>query len=188
MKTQLPHSLTHQLLIAMPQLDDPNFSQTVVYVIDHSADGAMGLVINRTSGLSLSDVIEQVRPEHPAHALSHDIPVLAGGPVERERGFVLHPRSEQFDDSSEGNLGVDTSLNSLYAIADNQGPDRFLIALGYSGWSAGQLEAELADNVWLTIPADNELMFDLPYDQRWLAAGQRLGINLNLLSRQTGRA
>ena len=188
MKTQTQNYLTHQLLVAMPQLDDPNFSQTVVYIIEHSAEGAMGLIINRTSGLNLSDVIEQLRPEQPAHALSHDITVFAGGPVQNERGFVLHPRSEQFEDTSHNDMGVSTSLDSLYAIADNKGPERYFIALGYSGWSAGQLEAEIAENTWLTIPADNELMFDLPYDQRWLAAGERLGVNLHLLSRQTGHA
>jgi len=189
MKTFSPSSLKHHFLIAMPHMGDPNFVQTLIYLIQHGADGAMGLIANRPSGLSLADVLEQLRPDEPPAALCHSLPIFSGGPVQTDRGFVLHPNDRRFQATlSLGELSMSTSQDVLFSIADGQGPERHFIALGYAGWEAGQLEAELADNAWLTCPADEGILFDLPYDQRLQAAAARLGVNLSLLTAQAGHA
>ena len=189
MKDRTPTYLKHHFLIAMPHMADPHFAQTVTYLIEHNAEGAMGLIINRPSGLSLADVIEQLRPDDQNGSVQQDSPIFAGGPVQTERGFVLHPSGQQFQATLElGELGLSTSQDVLFAIADGSGPDRYLITLGYAGWDAGQLEAELADNAWLTCPADSNILFDLPFDQRLNAAAARLGVNLSLLTSQVGHA
>lgn len=189
MKNSAPTSLKHHFLIAMPHMDDPNFAQTVTYLVEHNEQGAMGLVINKPNGLNLADVLEQLRPDEEPAALCHSLPIFAGGPVQTDRGFVLHPAGSQFQATLElGELGLSTSQDVLFAIADGSGPDRYLITLGYAGWDAGQLEAELADNAWLTCPADSSILFDLPFDQRLNAAAARLGVNLSLLTSQVGHA
>jgi len=161
MKSTAPSYLKHHFLIAMPQMADPNFAQTLIYLIEHGPEGAMGLIVNRPSGLSLADVLEQLRPDEPIPALCQSLPIFAGGPV---------------------------SQDVLFAIADGQGPQRHFVALGYAGWEAGQLEAELADNTWLSCPADPQILFDLPHDQRLQAAAASLGVDLRLLSTQVGHA
>ncbi|EWC42159.1 YqgE/AlgH family protein [Pseudomonas stutzeri] len=189
MKTTAPSYLKHHFLIAMPQMADPNFAQTLIYLIEHGAEGAMGLIVNRPSGLNLADVLEQLRPDEPIPALCDSLPIFSGGPVQTDRGFVLHSPDQQFQATlSLGPLGMSTSQDVLFAIADGQGPRRHLVALGYAGWEAGQLEAELADNAWLSCPADTEILFDLPYDQRLHAAAASLGVDLRLLSTQVGHA
>ena len=183
------NSLKHHFLIAMPHMADSHFAQTVTYIIDHNENGAMGLVINKPNGLNLTDVLEQLRPEHEPSALCRSLPIFTGGPVQTDRGFVLHPSGTQFQATLElGELGLSTSQDVLFAIADGNGPQQYLIALGYAGWEAGQLEAELIANAWLTCPADACILFDLPFDQRLNAAAARLGINLSLLSSQAGHA
>ncbi len=189
MKTTAPSYLKHHFLIAMPQMADPNFAQTLIYLIEHGAEGAMGLIVNRPSGLNLADVLEQLRPDEPIPALCDSLPIFSGGPVQTDRGFVLHSPDQQFQATlSLGPLGMSTSQDVLFAIADGQGPRRHLVALGYAGWEAGQLEAELADNAWLSCPVDTEILFDLPYDQRLHAAAASLGVDLRLLSTQVGHA
>ncbi|AXO60156.1 YqgE/AlgH family protein [Pseudomonas sp. phDV1] len=189
MKNSAPTSLKHHFLIAMPHMADPHFAQTVTYLVEHNEQGAMGLVINKPNGLNLADVLEQLRPDEEPAALCHSLPIFAGGPVQTDRGFVLHPAGSQFQATLElGELGLSTSQDVLFAIADGSGPDRYLITLGYAGWDAGQLEAELADNAWLTCPADSSILFDLPFDQRLDAAAARLGVNLSLLTSQVGHA
>ncbi|MDF3933008.1 YqgE/AlgH family protein [Pseudomonas citronellolis] len=184
-----PTYLKHHFLIAMPHMADPNFAQTVTYLVEHNEQGAMGLVINRPSGLSLSDVLEQLRPEPLPPARCQGVTVYSGGPVQTDRGFVLHPAGQTFQATLElGELNLSTSQDVLFAIADGSGPAQSVIALGYAGWEAGQLEAELADNAWLTCPADLEVLFDTPTEQRLAAAAQRLGINLALLTAQAGHA
>ena len=181
--------LKHHFLIAMPHMDDPNFAQTVTYLVEHNAQGAMGLVINQPNGLSLADVLEQLRPEAEPAALCHSLPIFAGGPVQTDRGFVLHPAGQQFQATLDlGELGLSTSQDVLFAIAAGTGPEKSLISLGYAGWEAGQLEAELADNAWLTCPADAAILFDTPLEGRLSAAAARLGINLSLLTAQAGHA
>ncbi|AYC31143.1 YqgE/AlgH family protein [Pseudomonas cavernae] len=189
MKDAAPSYLKHHFLIAMPHMADPNFAQTVTYLIEHNAEGAMGLVINRPNGLNLADVLEQLRPDDTPSARSQSQPIYAGGPVQSDRGFVLHPAGVQFQATLElGELALSTSQDVLFAIADGSGPTKSLIALGYAGWEAGQLEAELVDNVWLTCPADSHILFDLPHEQRLNAAAERLGVNLSLLTSQAGHA
>ena len=188
MKTAASY-LKHHFLIAMPHMADPNFAQTVTYLVEHNEQGAMGLVINRPNGLNLADVLEQLRPDETPPALCQSLPIFAGGPVQTDRGFVLHPSGQSFQATLElGELALSTSQDALFAIADGSGPARYLITLGYAGWEAGQLETELTDNAWLTCPADAAILFDTPAEQRLGAAAARLGINLSLLTAQAGHA
>lgn len=181
--------LKHHFLIAMPHMADPNFAQTVIYLVEHNQHGAMGLVINRSSGLNLADVLEQLRPGAEPDERCQQVPIYAGGPVHTDRGFVLHPRGWSYQATLElGELALSTSQDVLLAIADGSGPQRHLIALGYAGWEAGQLEAELIDNAWLTCPADPAVLFDVAIDQRQQRAAAALGIDLSLLSSQAGHA
>jgi putative transcriptional regulator len=189
MKTFEPSYLKHHFLIAMPHMDDPGFAQSVVYLLDHNERGAMGLVINQPSGLNLADVLEQLRPDDsPAEHCQH-LQIMRGGPVQTERGFVLHPAGYNFQATLDlGELSLSTSQDVLFAIADHGGPAKHLITLGYAGWDAGQLESELAENAWLSSPADPAILFDLPHGQRLQAAARQLGVNLDLLTRQVGHA
>ncbi|MGE6528239.1 YqgE/AlgH family protein [Pseudomonas sp. NPDC077382] len=189
MNATSPSYLKHQFLIAMPHMADPNFAQTLIYLVEHNRDGAMGLIVNRPSGLNLGDILEQLRPEQPGNASSQHLTIFSGGPVQTDRGFVLHPADAQFQATLDlGQLGVTTSQDVLFAIADGYGPQQQFIALGYAGWEPGQLEAELADNAWLSCPAQPEILFDLPYEQRLTAAAASLGVDLRLLSNQVGHA
>ncbi len=189
MTATTPSYLKHQFLIAMPHMADAHFAQTLIYLVEHNQDGAMGLIINRPSGLNLADVMEQLRPDVPCEPAIEDLPVYSGGPVQTDRGFVLHPASSQFQATLVlGELGVTTSQDVLFAIADGQGPRQHFIALGYAGWEAGQLEAELIENAWLSCPAQAHILFDLPAEQRLTAAAASLGVDLRLLSSQVGHA
>ncbi len=189
MNATSPSYLKHHFLIAMPHMADPSFAQSLIYLVEHSQDGAMGLIVNRPSGLNLTDVLEQLRPDEPVTAASLNLPILSGGPVQTDRGFVLHPADAQFQATlGLGQLGMTTSQDVLFAIADGYGPKRHLIALGYAGWEPGQLEAELLENVWLSCPAQPHILFDLPHEQRLHAAAASLGVDLNLLSSQVGHA
>jgi putative transcriptional regulator len=184
-----PTHLKHHFLIAMPQMADPNFAQTVVYLIEHNDQGAMGLVINRPNGLNLADVMEQLRPTDEPSSRCLQLPIFNGGPVQSNRGFVLHPSGPQFQTTlALGELGLSTSQDILFAIAEGIGPQQYLIALGYAGWGAGQLEEELANNAWLTCPADQVILFATPHEQRLQAAAALLGVDLRLLSTQAGHA
>ena len=189
MKNSAPTSLKHHFLLAMPHMADPHFAQTVPYLVEHNEQGAMGLVINKPNGLNLADVLEQLRPDEEPAALCHSLPIFAGGPVQTDRGFVLHPAGPQFQATLElGELGLSTSQDVLFAIADGRGPSKSLIALGYAGWEPGQLEAELAANAWLTCPFDADILFNTSSEQRLEAAARQLGVNLNLLTSQAGHA
>ncbi|MBB3103865.1 YqgE/AlgH family protein [Azomonas macrocytogenes] len=189
MKNTEPHYLKHHFLIAMPHMDDPDFAHALVYMVEHGPEGAMGLIVNRPSGLSLADVLEQLRPDSEPPALCRSLPIFSGGPVQTERGFVLHPAGPQYLATlALESRSLSTSQDVLFAIADGHGPDRHLIALGYAGWEAGQLEQELIDNAWLTCPATDDILFELPYDQRLNAAAMSMGIDLSLLSTQAGHA
>jgi len=189
MKNLTPTYLKHHFLIAMPHMADPNFAQTVTYIVEHSANGAMGLVINRPQALSLADILEQLRPDIEPPALCQHVPIYTGGPVQSDRGFVLHPIGQTYQATVElEGLALSTSQDVLFAIADGEGPPRSLIALGYAGWEAGQLEAELADNAWLTCPFSADILFETDSDARLAAAAAHLGINLSLLTSQAGHA
>ncbi|MDV7212563.1 YqgE/AlgH family protein [Azotobacter beijerinckii] len=184
-----PHYLKHHFLIAMPHMADPNFAQALVYLVDHNDQGAMGLVVNRPSELDLGQVLAQLSPDSPTLEARRSLPIYTGGPVQTDRGFVLHAPGYRFQATLElDGLALSTSQDTLLAIADGSGPARCLIALGYAGWDAGQLEAELLQNTWLTCPADPAILFDTPAEQRLPAAAARLGINLALLTSQAGHA
>lgn len=189
MKNVSPSYFKHQFLIAMPHMHDQNFAQTLTYIVEHNANGAMGLVINRAQSLSLADILEQLRPEIAPPVRCQHIPIHTGGPVQHERGFVLHPSGPIFQATVElGGVSLTTSQDILFSIADGYGPDQNLITLGYAGWDAGQLEAEMAANAWLNCPFDPAILFEVDSDQRLNAAAARLGINLSLLTSQAGHA
>ncbi|MDY6991539.1 MAG: YqgE/AlgH family protein [Pseudomonadota bacterium] len=181
--------LTNHFLIAMPNLADPNFFHTVTYICMHNEEGAMGIVINRPMDVDLGDVLEHMEIE-AQDPIASRLPIFEGGPVQRERGFVIHRPPGQWDAmlTVSESLGITTSRDILGAIACGQGPQQVLIALGYAGWGAGQLEQELAENAWLSIPADNQIIFETPPEKRWEAAAARLGVDLTLLSNDAGHA
>lgn len=182
-------SLKSQLLIAMPTLQDPNFARTVTYICEHGDHGAMGIVLNRPTDLCLADVLQHMQIEGGMGAAGEQI-VYLGGPVEEERGFVLHTHTEPWDSTLavDEEISITTSRDILEAMARGTGPRRTLVALGYAGWGAGQLERELQQNAWLSGPADQSILFDLPADQRWEAAARLLGVDLHLLSTDAGHA
>lgn len=181
--------LTGQFLIAMPALDDPNFFHSVTFICEHNDEGAMGLVINRSTSISLGEVITQLGLEWPTSDIADQI-VYQGGPVETERGFVIHRPIGDWDATIDvnGEFGVSSSRDIMEAIAEGEGPDQLLVTLGYAGWGPGQLEKELGENTWLTVPADSAIIFDTPMDKRWEAAAQAVGVDLNLLSNDVGHA
>ncbi|WP_100632926.1 YqgE/AlgH family protein [Pseudomonas qingdaonensis] len=189
MKNLSPSYLKHQFLIAMPHMADPNFAHTLTYIVEHNANGAMGLVVNRPQELNLADILEQLRPDTEPPARCIHVPIHIGGPVQTDRGFVLHTNDKTFQVTVQlDGLALSTSQDVLFAIADGVGPAQSLITLGYAGWEAGQLEAELADNAWLNCPFDPEIIFGMACEQRLEAAAASLGINLSLLTSQAGHA
>ena len=174
----LQNTLSNQLLIALPALEDPNFNRTVALICQHDGDGAMGVVVNRASEYTLGQVLSQMGIGSEDEALCAQI-VLHGGPVHQERGFVLHDDARQWDSSlriGEG-LYLTTSRDILEAMAAGRGPSHALVALGCAGWGAGQLESELGENSWLTAPSDVGLLFELPLEQRWQRAAGRIGVD-----------
>ena len=185
----MPTPLANQLLIALPSLLDPNFSRSVALICQHDEEGAMGVVINRASEYSLGDVFEQMCISSDDEALCA-MAVLAGGPVHQERGFVLHDGDRAWDSTLTvgGGLSVTTSRDILEAIAAGEGPGQAVVALGCAGWGAGQLEYEITENSWLTAPADAELLFTLPLEQRWQAAAGRLGVDMRWIPDYAGHA
>jgi len=184
-----PSYLKHHFLIAMPHMADPRFVNSLIYLCDHDEQGAMGLVINQPGDLDLADILEQLQPDMDLPGAVARTPVYNGGPVQTERGFVLHRGSAQWEASMDlGPLQLTTSRDILLDMAHGHGPSDVLIMLGYTGWDAGQLDQELVDNVWLSCPADNHILFELPSDQRLNAAARTLGLDLNLLTSQAGHA
>lgn len=181
--------LSNQFLIAMPSLVDPNFSQTVTLICEHNAQGALGIIINRPMRMRLADVFNQLELSTENKALN-DQALLQGGPVQQDRGFVIHKAGTPWESTLAVSeyLHVTTSRDILSALASGGGPDTLCMALGYAGWEAGQLEAEVSQNSWLTVPVDERILFDTPYEQRWSAAAQLLGISLSNLSPQAGHA
>jgi putative transcriptional regulator len=184
-----PEFLAGQILIAMPQMQDPRFERAVVYLCAHSSEGAMGLVVNRLiDSFQFSDLLDQL--DIPATPACDHIRVHSGGPVETGRGFVLHSADYELD----GTLKVDerfaltATIEVLKDIAKGSGPRRNLLALGYAGWGPGQLDTEMRDNVWLTAPADEELLFAGDIARTWEKALARLHIDLSLLSSDAGHA
>ncbi len=201
--------LSHHFLIAMPGLEDPTFAKSVVYVCEHSERGAMGLIINKPGDLSLKHLFDKVElPLHRQDLLQSN--VLHGGPVQTERGFVLHdPMLEKDSVDSEnsnteavatpnsiyastlsvpGGLAMTTSKDVLEALANGSGPQRVVVTLGYASWGEGQLESEIGENSWLTVPADPAVIFDTPIEQRYDKALSLLGLQAWMLSSEAGHA
>ncbi len=181
--------LRDHFLLAMPGLSEGIFSHSITYICEHGESGAMGIVINQPLDLSMAEIFE-----HLQISTSRDFsdePVMAGGPVQIDHGFVLHRNSHRSWEASlkvTPEITLTTSRDILRAIAHNDGPDDHLIALGYAGWSAGQLEQELAENSWLTLPANGDIIFSTPTEQRLGAAAAQLGIDMNLISGEAGHA
>ena len=204
-------NLTHHFLIAMPGLEDATFAKSVVYLCEHSERGALGLVINKASDLSMKGLFEKVDLPLLRQDLSES-PVLQGGPVHTERGFVLHEAMVAQTDNSEqsalaadhvtkpqesiyastmtisGGLEMTTSKDVLEALSTGAGPRKVLITLGYAAWAQGQLESELAENSWLTVEADAQVIFDTPIEHRYDSALALLGLQAWMLSPQAGHA
>jgi putative transcriptional regulator len=181
--------LTDHFLIAMPALEDPNFHRSVTLVCQHDATGAMGIVINRPADYSLGELLEQMGIATDDPALAQQ-PIVSGGPVHPDRGFVLHDDPREWSSTLRfgRGLAVTTSRDILASMARGEGPARALVALGYAGWTAGQLESELAQNSWLTVPADQAIVFQTPLGERWHAAARALGVDLARLADYTGHA
>jgi putative transcriptional regulator len=182
-------SLVNQLLIAMPGMADPNFSSTVTLICEHNNEGALGIVINRPLNLRLGGLFEQLHVDNPDPA-ALDHPVMMGGPVGPERGFVLHDSSHRYENSLpvSSEISLTLSRDVIDAMASGRGPQKSLVALGYAGWGAGQLEAEMLANSWLNVSATQEIVFDMPFADRWAAAARALGVDLTLLSPEAGHA
>jgi putative transcriptional regulator len=181
--------LTNQFLIAMPAMGDPNFDHTVTFICEHNEDGALGLVVNRPMGMHLSDVLNQMSLTENSEQKSK-VPLLRGGPVQPERGFVVHDHLGEWGSTLEVSDGihVTTSRDILEAMADGTGPDNALVILGYAGWAAGQLENEMMVNAWLTVPADKDILFSIPFEKRWQSAAALIGIDINQLGTSFGHA
>jgi putative transcriptional regulator len=182
-------SLQDHFLIAMPSMADPNFTQTVTYICKHDAEGAFGIVINRASDLSLGEMLGQLAIEIVDRSLL-DRPIMRGGPVEPERGFVLHRSEQAFEATlaAGAEIKVTSSPDILTAIATGVGPDPAVIALGYAGWGRGQLEIELGSNTWLTVPANPAIIFETPFEQRWTAALGLPGVDIRHITQYAGHA
>ena len=174
----------------MPGLVGDYFASTLTYVCEHNEEGALGIMVNRATDLSVLELVSQLGLPTP-HNLA-EINVLEGGPVSPERGFVLHSADKTFESSAEitDTLFMSTALDVLEAIANNQGPQHYLVALGYAGWGAGQLEGEIANNVWLTAPGENadDILFNTPLNDRLNVAAESLGIDFSLIASKPGHA
>ena len=185
-------NLTNQFLIAMPGMGDDTFSGAVIYLCEHTEQGALGLVINKPIDIKLKNLFEKVELPLEIESLAEQ-PVYFGGPVQTERGFVLHDRNPDAAPYSStlsipGGLEMTTSKDVLEALSNGGGPKRLLVTLGYSGWAAGQLEDELGRNGWLTVDASPEIIFDTPVEQRYGRAVSLLGFDPAMLSQQAGHA
>lgn len=182
-------SLTNQLLIAMPGMQDPNFASTVTLICEHNADGALGIIINRPLDLKLGGLFEQLDLGSEDEEIVN-APVLAGGPVGVERGFVLHDSTTVYENSLSvsNDIRLTVSRDIIDDMAGGKGPDKCLVALGYAGWSAGQLEDEILANSWINVPATASLVFDIPFSDRWEEAAESLGIDLSRMGPEAGHA
>lgn len=180
---QITENLTHHFLIAMPTLEDTFFSKSVVYIYEHSAEGALGVVINKSLQITLENLLQHLEIEISEKSIV-DLPVLSGGPVSPEQGFVLHDRLE----AADTDVAITSSKEMLVDIAEGRGPKHYIVVLGYSGWDAGQLEEEINRNDWLITPFDPTLLFETPMEKRWQEAAKLIGIDINRLSGHTGRA
>ena len=181
-------NLTHHFLIAMPQVDDTFFEKSLVYVCEHSKQGALGIVVNRPMGITLKELFTQL--DLPSASNKAHEPILLGGPVDSERGFILHTPKGQWQASVSitPNISMTTSRDLLMARAHDEGPKSMVVALGHAKWTAGQLEQEIGRNDWLHVPANADILFAYPPESRYQAAIQLLGFDFNLMPTALGHA
>ena len=179
--------LNNQFIIAMPGLADPNFSHTVTYLCQHNEEGALGIVVNRSAEMKLGEIFKQMKIRVTASCAAETL-VFAGGPVQQDRGFVLHTAGGGWDVTMvvSESISLTTSRDVIEAIAAGKGPDQYLVALGYAGWGEGQLEQEILANAWLNTPYSKHVLFDTPINMRWRAAAGQIGIDINLLTTPAG--
>jgi len=182
-------NLTHHFLIAMPNMADPNFAKSLTYICEHNDQGALGVVVNRPTDMTLRSLLEQIEIDIGDEVFANE-PVYFGGPVQTDRGFVLHRPIGDWQStlSVHGDVGLTTSKDILQAVAAGSGPGSLLVSLGYAGWAPGQLEDELKQNAWLTVAAKPEVIFATPPQYRLAAAMSLLGVNLATLSDVAGHA
>lgn len=183
-------SLTNQFLIAMPHLQDPIFFHAVIYICEHSVEqGAVGIMVNAPLSIKFQDVLQQMKLASGSKRVNN-LPVMLGGPIEQERGFILHTPGSTWRSTLDisDDVSITTSNDILQAIASEQGPTDTLIALGYAGWGPNQLESELVGNVWLNCPVNTEVLFKMPFEMRWDGIQKIIGIDLNKMSGQVGHA
>lgn len=182
-------SLSNQFLIAMPQLADPNFTRTLTLICEYSEAGAMGVIVNRKLDLSMGELLEQMGINEIDEQM-YKRPLYYGGPVDQERGFVLHRPIGDWDSTLplSPTLGLTSSRDILISMARNNTPQDAIVILGYAGWGPGQLEEELRGNAWLTLPAEESILFETETENRWDHAARQLGIELNLVTGEIGHA
>jgi len=182
-------NLTHHFLIAMPSMADPHFSKTLTYICEHNDQGALGLVVNRPIAMTLKALFERLSMQMRDNK-SADAPIYFGGPVQTDRGFVLHEPAGNWQSTLRVGeaIGLTTSKDILEAVGRGEGPQRMLVTLGYAGWSPGQLEHELAQNAWLTVAAQNAIIFETPAEERLPAAMELLGLDFAKLQDEAGHA
>jgi putative transcriptional regulator len=183
-------SLKNHFLLAMPHMDEANFAGSLVYLCDHDDNGSMGVIANRPLDITLDALFEQLELGG-SQSLHRNAPVYYGGPMHKDRGFILHRgNSDDWDSSVQvtDELTLTTSMDILQALASNEGPERFIVCLGCAGWDVGQLEDEIKDNAWLTIEGESSVLFETPPAERMTAAAGILGIDLNLMTPDAGHA
>jgi putative transcriptional regulator len=182
-------NFTNHFLIAMPNMVDPYFARTLTFLCEHNDQGALGLVVNRPIEMTLAALLERINLESNVRHLAQ-IPVYFGGPVQTDRGFVLHAPVGTWGStlSVRERIGLTTSRDILEAVSQGKGPEKMLVTLGYSGWAAGQLEHELKQNAWLTVEAQDAIIFDLPAEERLPAAMELLGVSYATLADEAGHA
>ena len=182
-------NFTHHFLIAMPNMVDPHFTRTLTYIAEHNEQGALGIIVNRPIDMTLASLFERIEVSLEAAGFAAQ-PVYFGGPVQTDRGFVLHRPLGQWQATLAvtEQVGLTSSRDILQAVARDGEPADLIVTLGYSGWGAGQLEHEIADNAWLTVPADAGIIFDQPHENRLPAALERLGVDFARLAEKAGHA
>ena len=182
-------NLTDHFLIAMPAMDDPYFSRTLIYIAEHNDQGALGLIVNRPIDMDLATLFEKIEVPLESPNVGR-LPVYFGGPVQTDRGFVLHRPVGNWQSTLvvTSEVGLTSSRDVVQAVGKDGQPGEIMVTLGYSGWSAGQLENELVQNAWLTVPADPRILFELPFEERLPSAMETLGIDFANLSEKAGHA
>ncbi len=187
--TKTGDSLTGHFLIAMPSLNDGFFNQAVTYICEHDENGSFGIMINQQTGITLSQIAKEMAIKTENNYNDKQL-VFIGGPVDQGRGFILHRPIGNWQSSLKVNdsIALTTSKDILQAIINNEGPEDNIVALGYAGWAAGQLDNEMASNTWLSCPADEQIIFNTPVEERWKTAAKLIGVDLSLLSNDAGHA